>query len=140
MHTLTIYHTVSNNGDGSASTRFFESKKLAQWDIDQDEEGFCDAYVDSLTFSSESPISGPRVMTAFQYLIENYRGGPNSELFLQEFYPNGLPPFTVEIKEGEGAYKDISDVKVFVEGKKVAEVSLFCKNAEKLEEQLKALK
>ena len=40
MYKLTLWYSVQNGGDGSAYPSFFETKELAEWDQDNQDEGF----------------------------------------------------------------------------------------------------
>lgn len=60
MHTLTLYYSVSNGGDGSAYPKWFLSEELAQihQDINNElsGEGWGENCVGEISMTSESPI------------------------------------------------------------------------------------
>lgn len=126
MHTLNLYYSIQNGGDGSASPRFMESAELTYWDQEHMDEGWGEPCDGVITLTSESPITVERIdiMTKERYLISNYIEGyhaRNSEAkeFIEEFFPDGLPEFEVieedEIIRGEYKYNIIK-----IEGKEVA--------------------
>ncbi len=75
-HALTLHYIVTNNGDGSASTRFYESKKLAEFIESCEDEGFAEETYDSITMLSDSPIEhNIRGITTLEECIEDWEDG-----------------------------------------------------------------
>lgn len=60
---ITIWCHISNNGDGSASARFYESEALANLADELDEEGFCDSTPTTLKLTFPD-CSSPLKMTS----------------------------------------------------------------------------
>ncbi len=126
---LKIYYCVTNGGDGSAYPSFFESKELAEWDEEHEEEGWAESSVGGISFESESPIVClDEIITKESYFIDEYLDeyGDNDnenekEEFLEKFFPNGLPTFSVGI-EPANKTEDYVYNNVYVDDKKVARV------------------
>src|SRR5688572_13207202 len=55
-YSKTIYWSLQNNGDGSASPKFFDSEALAEFDQDNMDEGWREPCTGDITIESESPI------------------------------------------------------------------------------------
>lgn len=97
-HTLKLHYYIQNCGDGSASVTFCESAELADFDQDED-NGWGEPCTGSLTLESDSPIVVKTdVMTHVKYLLELLDAENEEEVckFIEQFYPNGPPAFTVE--------------------------------------------
>lgn len=94
MTTHTIYYAASG-GDGSAYPRFFSSAKLAEWWASREEEGFADP-IGSLTIDSDGPIKVSKLTTPESYLVELWGDHEDTEKFIAEFFPNGIPHFTTQ--------------------------------------------
>lgn len=109
MKQYTLYYSVSNGGDGSAYPRFMESEALCEWDQDHMSEGWGESCTGSFTLQSESdilPVS--EIETKESYLFDRYiddfdEDSNNREIkeFIREFFPDGLPKFTVVTEEIE---------------------------------------
>jgi len=108
MHTLTVYYSVQNGGDGSAYPQWMESKELIEWDQDHLDEGWAEPCTGSITFESESPISvKENIQTAVGYLLEHtdaYGEWEDAGEFLEEFFPDGFPKLTIKPLENERRY------------------------------------
>lgn len=123
-HTLTLYYSVQNGGDGSAYPQFMESAELAEYDQENMDEGWGESCTGSIELESDSPITvkGKEVTTKESYLINmlNYTdfGGKHAR-FITQFFPNGLPIFRVEEKK---SCKKYSYNHVFVGNVEVAKV------------------
>ena len=71
MYKLTLWYSVQNGGDGSAYPSFFETKELAEWDQDNQDEGFGECCIGDIVIESESPITCKEdVTTVEEYLAE----------------------------------------------------------------------
>jgi hypothetical protein len=104
-HTLELHYYIQNCGDGSASVTFCESEQLADFDQDED-NGWGEPCTGSITFESDSPITVKEdIMTHAKYLLELIDAENDDKIvkFIEEFYPDGAPGWTVEIDD---TYKD----------------------------------
>ena len=94
MHTLTLYYSIQNGGDGSAYPKFMESEELCNWDQDN-MEGWGEPCLGSITLTSESPITCDEdIMTALEFYHDFYWDGVSKIVknqFIEEFFPDGLP-------------------------------------------------
>lgn len=101
MHSLTIYYSVNNGGDGSAYPSWYENQALADWNQEDQEEGWGEPCTGSITFESESPIvCKQEVVSPFVYLLgmlenDDMEIEDRHEEFIKEFFPDGLPQFNV---------------------------------------------
>lgn len=137
MKTLTVYYSISNNGDGSTSVHWFESGELAAWDDEHQYEGWAEPCDGHISFESESNIVClDEISTKESYLIERYMeeweyikeyesDGDDSRVkeamdFIKLFFPEGIPKFTVETEKAFNGYKYNY---VFVGDKKVARLT-----------------
>jgi len=125
MHTLKIFYSVRNGGDGSAYPTFMSSLALAEYDQEHMSEGWGEPCTGSITLTSESPITvQDEIETPESYLItlidEDSEADEIAE-FVDQFFPDGKPTFEVRTrtvgKEKKYLYND-----VFVNGVKVASV------------------
>jgi hypothetical protein len=105
MKEYTLYYSVSNGGDGSAYPHFMESEELCQWDQDHMSEGWGESCTGSFTLKSPSDILPvDKVETKESYFVERYMDAydcDNEEAaeFIAQFFPDGLPHFTVTTEE-----------------------------------------
>lgn len=140
---LTIFYSVRNGGDGSAYPTFMESGELADWDQDHMDEGWGEPCTGSFTVSSDSPITCvDKIVTKEQFFIERYaeeklskKREKEARKFIKEFFPNGLPKFTVttEVTGNENYLYN----KVNVNGVEVAKIFKSVKDSgEKFETEL----
>ena len=124
-HTLTLFYSVQNGGDGSAYPYWMESQELADFDQENMDEGWGESCTGSITLTSDRLITCDEdIKTKEGYLIDmvtRYDFKPNKKSFknfLKKFFPNGTPKFTVQSKaipnEDEYHYQEI-----FVDGKLV---------------------
>lgn len=51
-----IWYMIQNGGDGSAYVQYYDSKELAEWSEEQDDEGFAESTVDCITFMSDGNV------------------------------------------------------------------------------------
>lgn len=107
-HELTLYQSIRNGGDGSASAHLVESKKLAQWDQDHQSEGWGETCIETIRLVSDSPITVvDSIETKEDYLKEmlDYCQGGKEEIdeFISEFFPDGLPS---DLQELVDAYEE----------------------------------
>lgn len=144
---LTIYYSVRNGGDGSAYPTFMESDELANWDQEHMDEGWGESCTGSFTVSSDSPITCvDKIVTKEQFFVERYaeeelnkRQEKEAIKFIEEFFPNGLPTFTVTT-EVTGNDKYLYN-KVMVNGVEVAKIFKSVKDSgEKFETELNNFK
>ncbi len=113
MSRLTIYYSVENGGDGSAYPVWFDTKKLAEWHQEHLVEGWgepCTGYIivegDNLRCSELTDKEGHYLELFLEYREDD----DEVNEFRSEFFPNGLPEFTVKIF-------DSTHYGVFVEGR-----------------------
>jgi len=91
MAKLTVYYSVNNGGDGSASTVFFESKALAEWHQEWDcGDGWGEPCTGSLTIKGKGPLTCEDMFTKESYREEvEERDDPDMmQSFLKEFFTN----------------------------------------------------
>jgi hypothetical protein len=109
MQKLTIHYGVQNGGDGSANVNFYESGELAEWDDENQDEGYGESTTGSIEVTSDSVMScDTNVQSAAGYLFNKYLDdynstygyGPKSKNdyakkefreFCAKFYPEGVP-------------------------------------------------
>lgn len=97
---MKVYYSVRNCGDGSAYPKFFQDKRVAEYHQEiWEEEGWGEPCTGSLEIKGDN-IVVPAAMTATEFLIEatDYVDGYNIDKikgFISEFFPKGLPVFTV---------------------------------------------
>lgn len=127
---LKVFYSVQNGGDGSAYPTFMESEKLARFDQEHMSEGWGESCTGSISFESESPIKClSDIQTKEAYFIENYCDDQDNydsqeydserDKFISQFFPNGLPKFTVITDKLDGKYAYNN---VFVGNERVAKV------------------
>lgn len=119
---LKVFYSVRNGGDGSAYPTFMESKELAEFDQAHMNEGWGESCAGSILFESDSEIRClNKITTKESYLIEQYGNTADEERheFISQFFPNGLPKFTVETEKSDKGYTYNN---VLVDGKHVAKV------------------
>ena len=124
---LTIYYNVGDGGDGSAYPQFYESKELASWDEEIHEPRWGEPSTSKIVLESDSPIThnlNPETKEA--YLIDKYLDGYNANKneqtkFIEKFFPDGLPAFSVmtEVIHDDPKYKYLNNI-IFIDGKKIA--------------------
>lgn len=99
---LIIHYSVENGGDGSAYPRFFDTEKLAEWHQEHLDEGWGEPCTGRIIVEGDN-LYCPKLQTKEGYYLElledsdddNDRISP----FVSEFFPEGLPEFTVGIIE-----------------------------------------
>lgn len=117
---MEIYYSVENCGDGSAYPRFFVSEALADWHQKSLDEGWGEPCTGSIKVIGDN-VTCPEAMTIIQCYLDiqndvyDKSGEQKLKDFVKEFLPDGVPTFTVAIKEGDKAYFSI-----FVDGDWVA--------------------
>jgi len=99
-HKLTLHYSINNCGDGSASLTFLESEALAEFD-QSDDNGWGEPCLGTIDLESDSPIKvTEEIETKEMYLIRLFENDDSRlEEFIEEFFPDGLPEFTVKIDE-----------------------------------------
>ena len=109
---LTVYYSVGNGGDGSAYPHISH-----EWRLGENCSG-------SFSFESDSPIKClDDIVTKEKYYLDTYisRYGnideDEKEEFVEQFFPNGLPYFTVVERKSDKTY---SNNDVYVDGVLVA--------------------
>jgi hypothetical protein len=126
---FTIYYNVTNGGDGSAYPSFYESMELADWVEDHEDEGWGESSTGSIVVKSNSPITCSEKMTTKEaFLIDRYfdtydydRKEDERNEFMEKFFPDGLPTFTVITEEinDDPEYMYLRN-NIFADGEKIA--------------------
>ncbi len=105
---LRIYYSIQNNGNGSASSKFMDSRELAEWDQDHLDEGWGDESWGELDMVSATPITVEKVMSTIGYYIwketDEYWTYTDRDEFESKFFPSGLPKFEARMLEGCDKY------------------------------------
>ncbi len=125
METLELFYSIQNCGDGSASAKFMSSKALAEYDHDNMDEGWGELCVGSITVQSESPITvEDKITTPEMYLVTliNNLSYPKVQKFVKEFFPDGVPEFTVVTRPSSSNNDKYLYNDVFVNGVKIASI------------------
>ena len=127
MHTLKLFYSVRNGGDGSAYPTFMSSQELADYDQETMDEGWGESCTGSITLKSESPITvDEEIETPESYLVTLIDDDFDEDdkkiaTFVKRFFPNGKPKFEVQTrkagKDTKYLYND-----VYVNGTKVTSV------------------
>lgn len=96
---MIAYYSVTNGGDGSAYPHWYESQELADWDNDHQNEGWGETCTGSIEFTGEALFD---IKTKEGYLIGLYINTSEEEddkfeEFKEEFFPDGLPEYTIDI-------------------------------------------
>lgn len=107
MKEYTLFYSVGNGGDGSAYPHFMESEELCEWDQEHmGDECWGESCTGSFALRSESDIFPvDDVKTKEAYFIDRYLDGldegdnDEAQEFIQKFFPNGWPTFTVTTEE-----------------------------------------
>lgn len=125
-----IYYNVGDGGDGSAYPQFYESEELAKWDEEIHDPRWGEPSTGEIVLESDSPITHNLDLTTKEaYLINTYLEayGPDrdeQQEFIEKFFPDGLPKFSVIT---ENVYQQPDDYEyiynnVYVGDKKVARI------------------
>jgi hypothetical protein len=123
MHTLKLFYSVRNGGDGSAYPTFMSSQALADYDQDNMDEGWGESCTGSITLKSESPITvEDEIETPESYLINLIDNDDDKvDSFVKKFFPKGKPTFEVQTRKGSADGKYLYN-DVYVNGTKVASI------------------
>lgn len=106
-HTLKLHYYIQNCGDGSAALTLCESKELAEY-AQGDDNGWGEPCLGSILLESDSPITVASVVETRANLLLNLLNDEEDDrarAFIEEFYPDGPPVFTVVT---DVTYKDKS--------------------------------
>jgi hypothetical protein len=125
MKEYTLYYSIRNGGDGSAHAYFMESEELCQWDQDHMSEGWGESCNNCFTLKSATEIVPvDEIETKEAYFIDRYMDGYGDEEeaaeFIAQFFPDGLPHFTVTTEETDNPKYLYNNV--FVGERQVAKV------------------
>jgi hypothetical protein len=92
---MKVYYSIINGGDGSAYPHWYESQELADWDNDHQSEGWGETCTGSIEFTGEALFD---IKTKEGYLVNLFmKEDENFEEFKEDFFPNEIPEFTVNI-------------------------------------------
>lgn len=94
---LTIHYSVENCGDGSAYPRLFDTEKLADWHQDHLDEGWGESCTGQIIVKGDNLRCSELQTKEGYYLDLLLEEGGNLDLFVSEFFPDGLPKFTIKI-------------------------------------------
>jgi hypothetical protein len=111
--TKTIYYSVRNCGDGSASPIFFESMELAEWDQEHQYEGWGESCTGTIQLESDSEItvSRPDVRTVDETLADLFDDDDDDlDDFINTFYDEN--PIKVKRLSDGYEYRIGSDVTI----------------------------
>ncbi len=108
MAKSTFWYSISNNGDGSASIHWMESKELAEWDQDSMDEGWGEPCLGNIEVEGDNVRLIEDIETKESYLLElfssiEYSPEDKNKLkkFKKDFFPKGLPDFSVDILDNK---------------------------------------
>lgn len=94
---LTIHYSIENCGDGFAYPVFFDTKELAKWHQTHLYESWGEPCTGEIIVEGNN-LRCQKLQTKEGYYIELLlEKGDNPDEFITEFFPNGLPEFTVNI-------------------------------------------
>lgn len=97
---LTIHYSVENCGDGSAYPVLFETNELAEWHQDHLGESWGEPCTGEIVVEGDN-LRCPSLQTKESYylklLLEGYDNADELNAFKYDFFPDGLPKFTVDI-------------------------------------------
>ena len=95
---LTLYYSVENCGDGSAYPRFFDTKELAEWHQEHLDEGWGESCTGKVVVNGNN-LSCQELQTKEGYYLNMLLDDYEDEIdeFVVQFFPDGLPEFTVGI-------------------------------------------
>lgn len=94
---LTIYYSVENCGDGSAYPRLFDTEKLAKWHQIHLDEGWGEPCTGEIVIEGNNLRCSELQTKEGHYLNLLLEEGDYIDSFVSEFFPDGLPKFTVKI-------------------------------------------
>jgi hypothetical protein len=98
---LTIYYSVENGGDGSAYPKLFDTEELAEWHQNHLDEGWGESCTGEIVVEGDN-LRCSKLQTKegyYLHLLLEYNGSEEAEEFKAEFFPDGLPEFSVKIVE-----------------------------------------
>ncbi len=96
---LTIYYSVEDCGDGSAYPRLFDTEKLAKWHQLHMGDGWGEPCTGEIVVKGNDLYCSKLQTKEGHYLELLLEEGDDIDSFVSEFFPDGLPEFTVEIIE-----------------------------------------
>lgn len=100
MSKLTLYYSVESGGDGSAYPKWFETEELAEYHQNHLSEGWGESCTGTIVVEGDNLQCGALQSKEGYYLELLLDGWENSDevnKFKSEFFPDGLPEFTVKI-------------------------------------------
>lgn len=127
-HTLTLYYSVQNGGDGSAYPKLMSSQELADYDQENMDEGWGENCTGTFNLESDSPIiCKDKITRPENFLIHLIQEGSEEQInnFIAKFFPSGKPKFTVKTRIiNIESCKDYLYNDVYIGKQKVEEVFL----------------
>ena len=119
-----LFYSVRNGGDGSAYPRLMESAELASYDQESDEEGWGEDCSGSFIVESDSPINVVSPITTIVETLVRKLDDDATDIdnFVKQFYPNGLPTFSVKIEDDAPKKNKYAYFRVYVGDEYVAKI------------------
>lgn len=137
-HTLELHYSIRNGGDGSAYPYYYESAELAEWDQElqnEEGEGWGESCTGCIPLESDSPITVKHLQIhtkdhVFCGMVYDEVRDYLINQFIEQFYPEGVPTFT--LKEHETS----KHVYYILNGEEVAYHYAYSSNPDELLERL----
>lgn len=97
---MKVWYNITNGGDGSAIISWFESEELANWDEKHQSEPFAEGNVGYIEGDNIIEPAVEYIQTKCRWylreLLEPSVSNPIED-FKTEFFPDGLPQFSIQI-------------------------------------------
>ena len=97
---MILYYSVDNCGDGSAYPRWFETEELAEWHQEHLDDGWGEPCTGTITVEGDN-LKCEKLQSKEGYYLDvllDYKpDAEDLEKFRAQFFPNGLPEFTVKL-------------------------------------------
>lgn len=96
---LTLYYSVESGGDGSAYPVFFDTEELAEWHQNHLDEGWGESCTGTIVVKGDNLQCGALQSKEGYYLellLDGFENSDEVNKFKSEFFPDGLPEFTVK--------------------------------------------
>ena len=97
---ITLWYSVENCGDGSAYPRWFDTEELADWHQSHLDEEWGEDCVSFIEVEGDNLSCSELTTEEGYYLdlfLEGYKNDDEVKEFLEAFFPDGLPDFSVKI-------------------------------------------
>lgn len=122
-----VYLMVQNCGDGSVSVSFFSSESLALWVEKQESEQWAESSVREIIIESDgNEIKFHDLETPEHYLVKSLCDVCSCQHdisgFIDEFFPDGIPKFTVKEDPLSKKYSKYRYLDVYMDDSKIVSV------------------